>query len=168
MATIRSFGSIIPDVTIEETGEDTLEITQHPVQQGAAITDHAYKKPVTLKMTMGFSDVSGDINETYKKLLALQEKREPIDVMTGKRSYKNMMIKSLSQTTDANTNAVLIISADLVEIIIVPVTVTNVPPRARQKNAGKTGSTDKSGTKSASEVPATEVRKKSALRSFFG
>ena len=119
-------------------------------------------------MTMGFSIVSGDVNETYKKLLALQEKREPIDVMTGKRSYKNMMIRSLSQTTDAKTNAVLIISADLVEIIIVPVTVTNVPPRSNQKNAGKTGSTDKGGTKSASEVPATEAKKKSALRSFFG
>ena len=166
MATIRSFGSIIPDVTIEETGEDTLEITQHPVQQGAAITDHAYKKPVTLKMTMGFSDVSGDINETYKKLLALQEKREPIDVMTGKRSYKNMMIKSLSVTTNKDTNSILKVEAELTEVIIVSVTVTNVPARSKQKNAGKTGATEKAGSKQAQ--PVQEEKKKSALRSLLG
>jgi len=168
MAFIRSFGGIIPDVTIEETGSDDLEITQHPVQQGAAITDHSYKKPVTLKMELGFSEKSGDLSITYQKLLDLQNKRTPIDVMTGKRAYKNMMIKSLSQTTDVKTENVLIINAELTEIIIVPVTVTNVTPRASQKNAGKTGGTGKGGTKSATEVPPAETKKKSALRTFFG
>ena len=46
MAVIRSIGGIIPDVTIEEVHTDEIELTQHPVQQGAAITDHKFKKPV--------------------------------------------------------------------------------------------------------------------------
>ena len=35
-------------VTITESSIDALEITQQPVQQGASIADHAFKKPGTL------------------------------------------------------------------------------------------------------------------------
>ena len=37
----RSIGPFNATLTIEEVASDDLEITQHPVQQGAAITDHA-------------------------------------------------------------------------------------------------------------------------------
>lgn len=36
---------IIAQATIEEIHKDELEITNHPVEQGAPITDHAYKMP---------------------------------------------------------------------------------------------------------------------------
>lgn len=164
MAIVRSIGGIIPDVTIEEVHTDELELTQHPVQQGAAITDHAFKKPMALKMTILFG--KEDLTVTYEKLLKLQNKGEPMDVVTGKRNYKNMMIKSLTVTTDKNTNSILSVVADLIEIIIVSVTVTSVPARSRQKNAGKTGATEKAGAKSA--TPVKEEKKKSALRSLLG
>jgi len=164
MAVIRSIGGIIPDVVVEETHTDEIEITQHPVQQGAAISDHSYKKPMTLKMSVMFG--KDDINITYKKLLDLQNKNEPMDVVTGKRSYKNMMIKSLSVTTNKDTNSILKVEAELTEVIIVSVTVTNVPARAKQKNAGKTGATEKAGSKQAQ--PVQEEKKKSALRSLLG
>jgi len=164
MAIIRSIGGIIPDVVVEETHTDEIEITQHPVQQGAAISDHSYKKPMTLKMSVMFG--KDDINITYKKLLDLQNKNEPMDVVTGKRSYKNMMIKSLSVTTNKDTNSILKVEAELTEVIIVSVTVTNVPARSKQKNAGKTGATEKAGSKQAQ--PVQEEKKKSALRSLLG
>ena len=47
----RKIGSFYATVTISETGTDEMEITSHPVQYGAAITDHAYKKPVSLSIT---------------------------------------------------------------------------------------------------------------------
>ncbi len=34
----RSIGTLIPDVVIEEAHRDSLVITQHPVEKGAAIT----------------------------------------------------------------------------------------------------------------------------------
>lgn len=164
MAIVRSIGGIIPDVVVEETHTDDMEITQHPVQQGAAISDHAYKKPMTLKMSVLFG--KDDINITYQKLLDLQNKAQPVDVVTGKRSYKNMMIKSLSVTTNKDTNSILKVEAELTEVILVSVTVTNVPARAKQKNAGKTGATEKAGSKQAQ--PVKEEKKKSALRSLIG
>ncbi|MDD1617191.1 MAG: hypothetical protein LUQ28_12065 [Methylococcaceae bacterium] len=164
MAIIRSIGGIIPDVVVEETHSDEMEITQHPVQQGAAISDHAYKKPMMLKMSVIFG--KDDINITYQKLLDLQNTAQPFDVVTGKRSYKNMMFKSLSVTTNKDTNSILSVNAELIEVIIVSVTVTNVPGRTKQKNAGKTGATEKAGSKQA--TPVQEEKKKSALRSLFG
>lgn len=64
----------------------------------------------------------GDRNRptrTYKQLLSLQASREPFTVITGKRIYKNMLIRNLSVVTDQDTENVLVVSADLQEIIIV-------------------------------------------------
>ena len=70
-------------VTISESAQDDLEITQHPVQDGAAITDHAYKKPVMLSVEAQYSDnLTGvPIDEMYRRLLTLQNTREPMDVV---------------------------------------------------------------------------------------
>lgn len=168
MAMVRSsLGDIIPDVVIEESGEDIVEVTQHPVQQGAAISDHAYKKPVVLKLSLGYSDKKESLITIYGKLVELQNKRGTIDVMTGKRIYKNMMIRSLSQTTDVKTNNVLIVNFELIEIIIVDTKTSSVPARAFHSNPQKTGDTQQGGTKSTG-TEEKDVKKKSALRTFFG
>ena len=39
----RRIGLIVPSVVISEKHNDTLEITEHPVEVGAAISDHAYR-----------------------------------------------------------------------------------------------------------------------------
>jgi len=52
----RGIGHITAQVTIEETHHDDLEITDHPVEQGAIISDHAYKRPAELVIRAGWSD----------------------------------------------------------------------------------------------------------------
>jgi hypothetical protein len=51
-------GGIQVDTTLEESYEDSLEITEHPVEAGAAITDHSFKRPMELVLTCGWSDSS--------------------------------------------------------------------------------------------------------------
>lgn len=41
----RKIGLIVPSVVVSEKHSDTLEITEHPVEIGAAVADHAYKRP---------------------------------------------------------------------------------------------------------------------------
>lgn len=159
----RQVGGFKANVVIDEVATDELEITQHPVQEGAAITDHAYKKPVGVTINMVFSDEQDPLPEIYEKLLKLQASRVPFDVVTGKRIYKNMLFKSLGNTTDQKTENVLSINCQLQEIIIVTVEITSVPPRSRQKRSAQTGATKNSGTKKA--IPT--VKKKSALRELF-
>jgi hypothetical protein len=52
----RQIGDFVAMVTIEEEHHDTLRITQHPVERGASITDHAYKEPAQLIVTAAWSN----------------------------------------------------------------------------------------------------------------
>jgi hypothetical protein len=53
-------GSQLPDIiaqaTVEEHHNDELEITDHPVEQGAMISDHAYKRPAEVTLRLGWSN----------------------------------------------------------------------------------------------------------------
>lgn len=156
---------------IDETGSDDLELTEHPVQQGAAITDHAFVKPAQLAIRAQFNEFDSGmpLDELYRRLLELQSSRIPFDVVTGKRLYKNMLFKSLSVTTDQYTSNVLSITAQLQEIIIVSVEVTTVPPRDRQAEPGRTGATERAGQKKAQPVAEQDQpRAKSALATIAG
>jgi hypothetical protein len=162
----RAIGSFHATITIEEVATDDLEITQHPVQQGASITDHAYMKPASVSIKFLFSSWNAPLAETYKKLLELQSSREPFDVITGKRKYKNMLFKSMSQTNDALTENMLSISATLQEVFITTIEAVSVPSRAKQAKPGKTGKTGKAGEKKAQQLD--QSKKKSALKSLLG
>jgi hypothetical protein len=47
---------ITPQVTIEELHRDELVITNHPVERGAAISDHAFKQPVEVIIRAAWSN----------------------------------------------------------------------------------------------------------------
>lgn len=151
----RGIGTIIPQVVIEEIHNDRLEITDHPIAQGAVISDHAYKRPAELVIRCGWSNspsISGlvdglvgavtgtvdgvqalvtgnttqQVRDVYKALLALQEKREPFDVYTGKRVYSNMLIYGLTVTTDKQSENTLMVLANLRQLIMVSSQTINV------------------------------------------
>lgn len=126
----RSIGTIVPQVVIEEQAIDDLFITSHPVERGANITDHAVKQPVQLLMRCGWS-YSGTLTnitssglapgprEAYQALLDLQDSRQPFDVVTPKRTYKNMLIKRLTQTTATDSENALLVEVEMQEVILV-------------------------------------------------
>ena len=46
----------IAQAVVQEHHTDTLTITQHPVESGAAIADHAYKEPAEITIVCGWSN----------------------------------------------------------------------------------------------------------------
>lgn len=168
----RRIGSWEATITLEETAQDDLEITQHPVQDGAAITDHAYKKPTTLNIRAQYSPmyIGVPLDEMYRRLLQLQADRIPMEVLTGKRKYGNMLVKSVSETTDKDTAKILNVSVMLQQVILTTVSTVKVQAssqkRAAQKEPERTGATEEAGMKKA--APETEVKRSSALRDLFG
>ena len=149
----RFFAGFSAYLTISESNTDELEITQHPVHDGADITDHAYKQPSTVSIQIVFDATTGPLTEIYSNLLALQSSRVPFDMVTGKRSYKSMLLKSLSCSTDQQTENILAINASMQEIILVSVeTATRTTnqknvPVAKQADPGKTAASTDAGTK---------------------
>lgn len=152
-------GAIALQVVVNEATTDTLTVTKQPVQQGASIGDHAYMEPTAFShtiyftpgaTTLGFTGGTS-ISQLYQQLLDLQASAIPFDIVTPKRIYPNMLMTSLSQTTDKLTENCLAIHAAYQQILIVSVTAGTVP-RTSQKNPGSTGATQSGGNKSALET----------------
>jgi hypothetical protein len=152
----RMIGPITVQVVMTENTNDTLTVTRQPVQQGASITDHAYKEPTAFSTAILFKDnLATSLSKIYQNLLDLQNSRVPFDVITPKRIYHNMLMTVLSQTTDKLTENCLAINASFQEVIIVKVTTVQVN-RSNLKNPGSNGATQNAG------------RKQSALSTLFG
>ncbi len=124
----RSIGTILPDVVIDEIHRDEMQITQHPVELGAPITDHCYKMPPMIEMRACWSDSSaqaiGYVQEVYQALLALQVSRQPFNVSTGKRQYTNMLFRSLLVRTDETSEYALMTIAVAQQVLLTSVTTT--------------------------------------------
>lgn len=167
---ITSSGSeaiaIIPDVVISEEHDDEVTVTRHPVDQGAPISDHAYKNPPVLNVRFGWSDSSRLINsvldtsilrgylstkEVYEQLLKLMDNRELLTVSTGKRIYQNMLITKLSTSSTADTESALICDITFEEVIIVSAQSTNLSEDVQQ-NPERTASPTNGGQRQAVET----------------
>lgn len=170
----RQFGTIIPNVVVEEDHSDTTSITEHPVEVGAPIADHAFVRPAQVKVRCGWSPsapalsgvlgtilpvtqglISG-INQlfnggpdylqsVYQALLALQQTREPFTLVTGKRRYTNMLIESLGVNTDRSTEYILAVTVAFKQVIIVSTTTTSVAPQEQQAAPQNTAPTRNAG-----------------------
>lgn len=141
----RAIGFVLPEVVIEEAGRDDLEITQHPVERGASITDHAFMRPCEIVIRAGWSNalaLPGYIQSVYKALLDLQSSRQPFTVYTGKRVYPDMLLCSLAQTTDSFTENALMVTAVCRQVILVQTAVATVALREQQAQPQNTAPTE--------------------------
>ncbi|MBL0320452.1 MAG: hypothetical protein IPP74_14350 [Alphaproteobacteria bacterium] len=157
--TQRSIGPFTGYVCMEENSNDELEITQHPVQRGADITDHAYLKPATVSIRFIYTPnfTLTPLDQMYQELLALQSSREPFTIVTGKRVYQNMLFRSLSVSTDVTKENILYVMGDFQQVILVDVGETNVPVQSQQQIPQKTNSTSNLGDKKATPVDDSNV-----------
>ncbi|EMJ8296070.1 phage baseplate protein [Klebsiella aerogenes] len=181
----RRIGLIVPSVVVSEKHSDTLEITEHPVETGAPVSDHAYKRPSEVVMEVGFAgggslldfiDTSSlgltlglSPKETYQQILDLQTSRIPFDVVTGKRLYSNMLIRAIEVTTDRTSENVLMAVLTLREVIITQTQQIAVADKADMKEGANTSAVINSGTKAAK--PQNESLLSSGwqgLKSIFG
>jgi len=190
--------TIIKQVTIEEVHSDEMEITEHPVEQGSTISDHAYARPSEVIITAAWSDSpnnSGPLNQllgaaantspllqkvigaaelvggivtalssgsptsvtVYNNILTLYNNRRIFDIYTGKRVYKNMLIKSLATTTDAKTENSLILRMTCRQILMAQTQTVTVPNSSVMSNPAQNGSTVNMGTQSLLPSPTYNV-----------
>lgn len=135
-------------------------ITEHPVQTGANISDHAYNLPDKLSVVLLVSDamdcvVEGQFSEVqdsksksaYNILRKLKEQRLPLTVRTRLYKYKNMLITDMTTDDDYKTEYSLRCNVTFTEIIMAGVAtetaksthphVTAVTPNQKPTGDGK-------------------------------
>ena len=161
-----SIGDLTIPATLEEIHIDTMRVTEHPVEMGAAITDHAYVRPREVVIKCGWSNstldafvaavsslfsgqmTAGDfVASVYARLLSMQESRDLLTVTTSKRQYSDMLIVGLQVTTDASTSAALLVQATLRQVIIVKTRAATLPSKDDQARPATTASVENTGVK---------------------
>lgn len=152
LANSRQFASgFTALITLSEQSTDNLTITDHPVEDGSKISDHAVMQPKVVRINFAYGANLGEsLNDMYEKVLKLQSDKQPFDIVTGKRKYKNMLIESISNTTDSNSENCLNLEISCREVIIVYSEIKEVEASA-QKESATTASPANTGTKSVSK-----------------
>ncbi|HDM8409474.1 TPA: phage baseplate protein [Yersinia enterocolitica] len=173
----RKIGLLVPSVIISEKHQDALEITEHPVEVGAAVNDHAYKRAAEVTMEVGFAgggslldfvdtstiglSLGKSPEEVYQELRDLQESRQPFDVITGKRKYSNMLIRGIEVTTDKTSENVLMCVLTLREVIMSQTESVTVADKENMQEGVSTSAMQNTGTKAP--APANKSLLKSGL-----
>lgn len=170
------------------------QITQHPIQTGANISDHSFQLPSRLIMEIGMSDVMGtyaslstsyvwssldkSVN-AYQILVALMETGQTFDVFTRLNVYHNMIISNITTQEDYKTRYGLIAVITFQEIIMVDVAqlkvsaieaVSNVNPiaEARVEEVTTTESQGRVQPPSQVTTPAKQVTQTISTSKMLG
>lgn len=154
-------GMIIPDCTVLERGEDDSVITETPVETGSVSNDHKYDLPPELEQEFAFSPGSSGntarssdyLDQIYQKLLNLKSAAIFLTVVTGKRTYQNLLIKTVVQTTDAKTENILSVKVSYKALILAQTQTVSISSSAVQTNPGKTATTVNTGTVNLGNAP---------------
>lgn len=97
----------------------------------------------------GIEDGAKPLRDLYEKLISLQRSAELISVQTGKRAYDNMLIRSIRTHTDQTSENILMITAQLQEVLLVETVQTSMPATAKRADPAASGGVTQKGTKSA-------------------
>ncbi len=148
-------------------------ITEHPVQTGANISDHAFELPARLTLEIGMSDVmdsyqKGQFTETksrsvsaYQTLLRLKQARLPMQIITRLKQYENMVIEQMHAGDDFKTRHGLKCIVTFRQIMTAKVNFKKVSSRPQV-----TGKTDKGSVQgSTTGSDASQLRK---FEDWFG
>jgi len=142
------------DAYLKLDHERRLTITEHPVEEGASITDHAFMEPKGLSVEVGMSDVctsfiDGQFTERFSRSVSafsvlerLQADRIPLSIHTKLATYHNMLIENITSPDDYTTVHGLKATVFFREIIVVSTDTVTLPNRTSTMPQ-KTGNTNR-------------------------
>lgn len=131
----RYFANITADTVIEEQHEDRAQISDLPVEQGSTISDNVVDLPQSVTLTYGWSAGSPQnvsqsatfLRGIYTQIIQLKVSKVPFSIFTGKRVYANMLVETVSLTTDVNTENSLIVKVQCRQVLLVTTQTFRIP-----------------------------------------
>jgi len=146
-----NIGGYFFDAVLRSEHTTSLTITDHPVEIGAAISDHSFVNPSILVMEVGMSDVAKSLVKgqfaggwsrsvtAYKVLLELQKSRIPFQVLTRLNLYKNMLIETMIVPDDKETLYGLKATVTMREIFVATVKTVKISERPQTTDSTQRG-----------------------------
>lgn len=165
-----TYGRFVFDAVFSTDHSANLTATQHPVQTGASISDHAYMEPDEVSVEVGMTDTAASVSggasrsvNAYTQLRAIMELREPVTLITRLKTYRNMLITSISAPDDYKTMNALRASIYFQQINMVSVSTVTVQETVTSSKTStskvSSSSTSKSGSSNAKTSSTTKTTK---------
>lgn len=186
--TLVTIDAITIDASISEQHNSEVDVTDHEVEEGSLISDHARVRPSTLVLeclvsntpinigqaqriveSNGFAftstnpsdqlrGVQGHAELTFAKLEALRDQTKLITVVTALKTYENMILTSLSVPRNSSTGESLRFTAGFKNVTLVKNQTTEVKITTTPQGRGK-----KNLGKKPSELAADQQAKEQTL-----
>ena len=147
------------DASLSESHLSEADITDHPVEEGANIADHIRNRPDSIEingvvtntpiaylasltakspLTSDLGSVDDRVETAYQELLRIKNTGELVEVITSLRTYKNMVLKSVSVVRDQANGNILNTSVALREMLIANALSVDLPIPAEVVDKVKT------------------------------
>lgn len=118
------------DVTLTENHEASVELTRHPIEEGASPTDHARLLPEKITLDSIASNAplfqpdsrssppgeAGFAQRTLAKIYKLKNDRRAVKVKTTLRTYENMILTGMRPVADKTTGDIVRLTMTFEEI----------------------------------------------------
>ena len=188
----KTIGGIQLDAVLSESHNNSVSISNNPVELGANITDNAIIDPKRITMVVEVSDtpLSGaafgaivDLitglfgssttdnltrsNTAYNAMVQLMEAREPIEVQTKLVNYTDMLITNINATQDKDTSRIARMVIALEEIIIVESEVVQLEAKTLQSGTPRQQGSPAENKGRQEPIPVNENTNKSVLKSVI-
>ena len=151
--------ALVFDALLSESPSDSVEVTEHPVEEGIPITDNSQDLPSQLSMTVLITNsplnpVDQFINrdfELYRRLLNILRAKEPVTVSTPMRTYSNMILQEVSPVRENRQS--IQINLTFKEVRFANQEVVTIPPEVLAPSTRRGGQTKRD----AGRQPGNEV-----------
>lgn len=165
------------DAILREQHRGSAKVTRHPVERGAAVTDHVNEDPDVVSIEAAVSEVSVDgsavarIARALDILAELKSAGELVTVATPHRTYDDMKLVSYDGGREAARSAQLRVSLTFERVrIVASQTVKVLERRAPSRAKDKVDD----GKQVTTEAPASVANKSALVKivdgdfNFFG
>lgn len=150
-------GGVQIDVSVRETHRSSSEVTDHAIELGADISDHVRRLPdeVTLEgivsdlptnlLELGGIELSGETaQKRYDDLIRIVEFADTFDLITGLRTYSDMVFTRFEVDRDETTGKIIRFRADMKqlrfatseEVAVIVADETDTPKAAPETDVG--------------------------------
>jgi len=152
-----AIGVINLDATLSESHSRSAQVTEHPVEGGAVVSDHIIADPAEITingvvtnspiyllasltapspLSNSLAPTSNRAQAAYDEIKRIHQQSELIEIVTGFETYTDMAITSVGITRDVNSGNILNISVTAKEVTLVQTTglSTDIPDPATASN----------------------------------
>lgn len=123
-----SLGGLQFDAWLRLHHNTSLTVTQHPVEVGAAISDHAYVNPRRFSFDIGMTDVIAGVNfsgtsssrsvNAYQALINLQYQRTPLRLISKYGTFDNILVIGVDTADDFRSKNAMVATITLQQVIM--------------------------------------------------